>query len=134
MANSSQPEINQASFSGYIMTIDEKKAANDAYIDNEKRKAVIARANKKADGYQAMKYIFKLLVDDRYVKRHETHIDIVVMGYEHAGKFYNALRDIPLFTKHGKENGVWQHRLFKKLFFYDQIDWMYGKNYVRLIL
>jgi len=117
VANSSQPELNQASFSRHIMTIDEIKAVNDAYIANEKRKAVIARANNKADGYQAMKCIFKLMVDDRYVKRHETYIDITVMGYDHATIFYNALRDIPLFIKYGKENGVWQHRLFKKLFF-----------------
>lgn len=85
------------------MTIDDIKAVNDAYIANEKRKAVIARANKKAGGYQAMKYIFKLMVDDHYVKRHETHIDITLMGYEHSGSFYNALRDIPLFIKYGNE-------------------------------
>lgn len=116
------------------MTIDEIKAVNDAYIANEKRKAVIEQANKKADGYQAMKYIFKLMVDDRYVKRHETYIDITLSGCVHSGRFYNALHDIPLLIKYGKENGVWQHRLFKKLFFYDQISWMYGKNYVRLML
>lgn len=63
----------------------------------------MSRANKKADGYQAMKYIFKLMVDDRYVKRHETYIDITLMGYGHSGRFYNALRDIPLFIKYGKE-------------------------------
>ncbi|MER5000368.1 hypothetical protein KDV89_12505 [Providencia stuartii] len=116
------------------MTIDEIKAANDAYIANEKRKAVMSRANKKADGYQAMKYIFKLMVDDRYVKRHETYIDITLMGYGHSGRFYNALRDIPLFIKYGKEKDAWQHRLFKKLIFYDRVGWMYGKNYVRLML
>ncbi|HBO25072.1 MAG TPA: hypothetical protein DD649_19620 [Providencia sp.] len=33
------------------MTIDDIKAVNDAYIVNEKRKAVIARTNKKADSY-----------------------------------------------------------------------------------
>ncbi|QZY63223.1 hypothetical protein K7H99_13365 [Providencia rettgeri] len=116
------------------MTIDDIKAVNDAYIANEKIKTIIERANKKADGYQAMKYIFNLMVDDRYVKRHETYIDITLMGYEHSGSFYNALRDIPLFIKYGNEKDVWQHRLFKKLFFYNRVDWMYGKNFVRLHL
>ncbi|MCO7050443.1 hypothetical protein NAG84_11360 [Proteus terrae] len=113
------------------MTINNLKAINDRYIAEERRKAIIERAGKKASTYKAAKKIFQMAGSGECVKHGNGYIDVILHGYN-INYFLSILRNTKLFKKY--DNKVYQHRTCKKLFLYEQLNELGGVNFVRIIL
>lgn len=113
------------------MTINNLKAINDRYIAEERRKAIVERAEKKASTYNSAKKIFQMAESGECVKHGNGYIDVILHGYN-INYFLSILRNTKLFKKY--DNKVYQHRTCKKLFLYEQLNELGGVNFARIIL
>lgn len=113
------------------MTINNLKAINDRYIAEERRKAVIERAEIKANVYESAKRLFQLAEDNDYVKRSDGYIDVILTGCN-INIFLNLIKDGGLFKNCG--NKIYQHKICNKLFMHEKLNHMGGVNFARIIL
>lgn len=113
------------------MTINDLKAINDLYIANERRKAIIERAEVKANVYESAKRLFQLAEDNDYVKRSDGYIDVILTGCN-VNVFLSLTKHSGLFKNCG--NKIYQHMFCNKLLMHEKLNHMGGVNFARIIL
>ncbi len=113
------------------MTINNLKAINDRYIAEERRKAIIKRAEVKANVYESAKRLFQLAEDNDYVKRSDGYIDVILTGCN-INIFLDLTKDGRLFKSCGDK--IYQHKFCNKLFMHEKLNHMGGVNFARIIL
>ncbi len=113
------------------MTISNLKAINDRYIAEERRKAVIERAEIKANVYESAKRLFQLAEYNDYVKRSDGYIDVILTGCN-INIFLYLIRWNGLFKR--CDDKVYQHKICNKLFMHEKLNHLGGVNFARIIL
>ncbi|MFU9002909.1 hypothetical protein [Proteus sp. TSJ240517] len=113
------------------MTINDLKAINDRYMADKRRKAIIERAEVKANVYESAKRLFQLAKDNDYVKRSDGYIDVILTGCN-VNVFLNLTNHSGLFKKCGDK--IYQHMFCNKLLMHEKLNHMGGVNFARIIL